>query len=286
MQAATRLGLRSHAFARHVYQKVAAVTIGALFVSGAGKRLRAFVARRHPPLAKPGVKVAIVAHVYYLDLIDEILECRSMLPGSVPLHVTVPFDRLEEAERLLGKVPAVTIHPCENRGRDIAPFVMLLQGGALDGFDAVLKLHTKRSPHLLDGEVRRKLLFAMLSGEQYAATRTVAMFEEPTTGIVGWEASYRTAPPYWMANEARVREIAGRMNATKSVRLGFFEGSMFWFRPSALAALRDLALSMDDFECESGQVDGTLHHTLERCFTIAAWARGFVVRNLQGRVLP
>lgn len=286
LQAVTRLGLRSLAFARHVYQKLAAVTIGALFVSRPGKRLRAFVASRHPPIATPDMKVAIVAHVYYLDLIDEILECRSMLPGFVPLHVTVPLDRLEQAERLLGKVTAVTIHPCENRGRDIAPFVMLLQGGALDGFDAVLKLHTKRSPHLLDGEVRRKLLFAMLCGEEHAAARTVAMFEEPTTGIIGWKASYRTAPPYWMANEARVREVAGRMNATKSVCLGFFEGSMFWFRPSALAAMSDLALSMDDFEFEDGQVDGTLHHTLERCFTIAAWARGFVVRDLQGRILP
>jgi rhamnosyltransferase len=271
---------------RHVYQKIAALTVGALFVSSPGKRLRAFVARRHAPVETPDVKVAVVAHVYYLDLLDEILECRSMLPGTVPLHVTVPSDRLKEAERLLGHVPGVTIHPCENRGRDIGPFVMLLQSGALDGFDAVLKLHTKRSPHLLDGEVRRKLLFAMLSGEQNAATRTVAMFEEPTTGLVGWEASYRTAPPYWMANEARVREVSARMNAAASVHLGFFEGSMFWFRPSALAALSDLALSMDDFEFENGQVDGTLHHTLERCFTIAAWSRGFVVRNLQGRVLP
>jgi lipopolysaccharide biosynthesis protein len=286
LQAVTRLGLRSHAFARHVYQKVAAVTIGALFVSGPGKRLRAYVARRQSSIATPDVKVAIVAHVYYLDLFDEILECRSMLPGTVQLHVTVPSDRLEEAERLLGDVPAVTIHPCENRGRDIAPFVMLLQSGALDGFDAVLKLHTKRSPHLLDGEVRRKLLFAMLCGEKNAASRMVAMFEEPTTGIVGWEACYRTAPPYWMANEARVREVSARMNAATSVRLGFFEGSMFWFRPAALGALRDLALSMDDFEFENGQVDGTLHHALERCFTIAAWARGFVVRDLRGRMLP
>jgi len=286
LQAVTRLGLRSHAFARHVYQKIAAVTIGALFVSGPGKRLRAFVARRHPPVATPDVKVAIVAHVYYLDLFDEILECRSMLPGTVPLHVTVPTDRLEEAERLLGNVPELTIHPCENRGRDIGPFVMLLQSGILDGFDAVLKLHTKRSPHLLDGEVRRKLLFAMLCGERNAAIRTVAMFEDPTTGIVGWEACFRTAPPYWMANEARAREVSARMNVAASVRLGFFEGSMFWFRPSALAAVNDLALSMDDFESENGQVDGTLHHTLERCFTIAAWARGFVVRDLHGRRLP
>ncbi|MFC5420132.1 rhamnan synthesis F family protein [Bosea eneae] len=270
----------------HVYQKIAALTVGALFVSGPGKHLRRILARRRPPLVRPDLKVAIVAHAYYLELLDEILECRSMLQGVVPLFVTVPFDRLKEAERLLRDVQGVAIHPYVNRGRDIAPFLMLLQSGKLDQFDAVLKLHTKRSPHLLDGETRRKLLFAMLCGEREAASRTVAMFAEPTTGIVGWAACYRTGPSYWMDNEARVREVSARMGADSSLRLGFFEGSMFWFRPSALAALSDLALSMDDFEIENGQLDGTLHHTLERCFTIAAWARGYIVRDLRGRVLP
>ncbi len=68
-------------------------------------------------------------------------------------------------------------------------------------------------------------------------------------------------------------------------RLGFFEGSMFWNRPAALSALRSLELTQADFEPEAGQLDGTLHHAIEGCFTIAAWAGGFVVRDLNGRVL-
>ena len=60
---------------------------------------------------------------------------------------------------------------------------------------------------------------------------------------------------------------------------------MFWFRPAAFAALRDLNLSLEDFEAEAGQVDGTLHHAIERCFTVAAWMRGFTIRDLKGRLL-
>ena len=202
------------------------------------------------------------------------------------LHLTVPKDRAAQARDLVEGITGVVVHPSENRGRDIAPFIALLDDGVFDDYDAVLKLHTKRSLHLWDGEVRRKLLYMMLAGERNATWRMLAAFEAKDTGLVGWEASYRTAGPYWMANEARVRDVAAKMRAPEeAVRLGFFEGSMFWFRPAALAALRSLQLSQADFEPEAGQLDGTLHHAIERCFTIAAWAGGFVVRDLNGRVL-
>jgi rhamnosyltransferase len=275
--------LRLRAYIRHVWQKVATLTIGAVFVTPLGKRLRAAMAGK--PVRFPEIRVAIVAHVYYLDLVDEILECRAALPGEPPLFFTVPKDRVEPARARMAGVPGVTIVPCENRGRDIAPFLTLLGTGLLDPFDAVLKLHTKRSPHLLDGDIRRKLLFQMLCGEPNATARALTAFEKPETGMVGWADCWREAPAYWMRNEARVREIGARMEAGAALRLGFFEGSMFWFRPTAFAALRELALTPEDFEAEAGQTDGTLHHAVERCFTIAAWTRGFTVRDLKGRLL-
>lgn len=281
-----RLGLRSRAYRRHVYQKIAALTLGAFFVSLAGQRLRRVAARFGKPARHSDVRTAIVSHLYYLDLLPEILACRAMLPDGAPLHLTVPNDRVEQAQNLVRDLPAVIVHPCENRGRDIAPFIALLNAGTFDAYDAVLKLHTKRSPHLRDGEIRRKLLFTMLAGSRNSTQRMLAAFEAPDTGLVGWKASYRASPSYWMANEARVRAIVRQMDMPDdAVRLGFFEGSMFWFRPAALARLRHLQLSPEDFEPEARQLDGTLHHAIERCFTISAWADGFSVRGLDGRLL-
>lgn len=280
------LGARSGAYARHICQKMAALTIGAVFVSPVGRRLRRLVTHRGKPEPQPDVRTAIVAHLFYLDLLPEILNCRANLPDGAVLHLTVPADRVGKARQLVQDIPAVIVHPCENRGRDIAPFISLLNAGAFDAYDAVLKVHTKRSPHLLDGEIRRKLLFSMLAGERNATWRILAKFENVDTGLVGWSACYREAPPYWMGNEARVRAIAAQMKAPEyATRLGFFEGSMFWFRPAALARLRALRLTPGDFEPEAQQLDGTLHHSIERCFTIAAWADGFSVRDLHGRVL-
>lgn len=282
LAAARNLGPRSRAFSRHVWQKVAGLTIGRLFVSDAGRRLRQTIAGFGPPAPAPALNVAIVVHAYYPELLHEIVACRANLPWTVTIHVTAPPERVAAAQAHLEGVENVTIHACDNRGRDIWPFLWLLGSGALDGYDAVLKLHTKRSPHLLDGEIRRKLLFSMLCGERNATLRALSSFERPETGIVGWEACWREAPPYWMGNRARVEQIAARMAVPDSARrLGFFEGSMFWFRPKALAALRELSLRQEDFESEAGQVDGTLHHAIERSFTIAAWARGFEVRGLK-----
>lgn len=286
LAAASRLGLRSRAYLRHVFQKIAALTLGAIFVSRPGERLRLAVGAYQRPARQPAVQAAIVAHLYYLDLLPEIVRCHATLPEGSPLHLTVPHDRCDDAVRLTDGMPAVIVHPCQNRGRDVAPFLELLNAGTFDGYDVVLKLHTKRSPHLLDGEIRRKLLFTMLAGGRNQTRRTMALFEEADTGLVGWSACYRDGLPYWMGNEARVRAIAARMNApSETMQLGFFEGSMFWFRPAALNRLRALELTQEDFEPEARQLDGTLHHAIERCFTISAWADGFLVRDTKGKVL-
>lgn len=275
----------SYTYVRHVLEKIATITLGSVFVSDFGRRARRALARTAKPQTMPQVRTAILAHAYHIELLDEILACRAVLPQPVPLHLTVPIERVDLVRHRVQDLPDVVLHPCQNRGRDIGPFLTVLASGALDGYDAVLKLHTKRSPHLRDGDTRRKLLFDMLCGERKATLRALVAFEDKRTGMVGWRCCFRTRPFYWMQNAERVREVSARMGAGAAVRLGFFEGSMFWFRPAAFAALTELNLKPDDFEAEALQLDGTLHHALERCFTIAAWARGYDVRDLRGRVL-
>lgn len=275
--------LRALPAAIHVLQKIFTLTIGPILVSAPLRRLRAGLDAKMPP-ALP-VRVAIVAHAYYPDLIPEILRCRSFLPSDTPVLITVPPDRMALAEDTAKGALGVTLMDAPNRGRDIAPFLAVLQSGALDPYDVVLKLHTKRSPHLLDGETRRKLLFDALCGSRRGVAETLQAFLDPKVGMAGWRPSFRSSRSYWMANKSRIESLAARMGVAGPVKLGFFEGSMFWVRPAALTQLRQLSLRVDDFEPEAGQVDGTLHHAVERLFTVSAWAGGFQVCSLQGRPL-
>src|SRR6185312_9601217 len=147
------------------------------------------------------------------------------------LLVTTPPGNVDTVERALAGMPAARVVPAVNRGRDIAPFIGLLDEGALDGFDVVLKLHTKRSPHLRDGEIRRRLLYAMLAGSRRRVARALAQFDDAATGLVGWRASWRGSALFWMLNRPRVEALAARMGVPVPAEPAFFEGSMFWVRP-------------------------------------------------------
>ncbi len=92
--AISRLGLFSGGALRHVLQKLGLMTFGAAYVSQTGRRLRLALDRGGDAA---GVRVAIVAHAFYPELIGEILRCRGFLPAGTPLFLTVPPEKLEAA---------------------------------------------------------------------------------------------------------------------------------------------------------------------------------------------
>jgi lipopolysaccharide biosynthesis protein len=234
-------------------------------------------------------RVAVVAHVFYPDLLPEVVACWRTVNEAAgyvtDLIVTTTPDRAGAIRVSAGEVPTLQIHVTVNRGRDIAPFMALLNDGVLARYDAVLKLHTKRSPHLLTGNLRRRLLYTLLAGNAAHVRRILELFETQRTGLVGWRLSFRRTTGWWMGNRARVTSLGARCQPPLDTAVGFFEGSMFWVRPAALAALTSLQLTANDYEPEAGQLDGALHHALERMFTLAAWRGGYTVHALTGETL-
>jgi len=237
------------------------------------------------------LRFGVHAHIHQPDLLAEIAARLSRLPPQTVIFLTMD-DTLADSGDLSRSIKryipqAIIVRVC-NRGRDIWPFLMLLRDGAFRDVDIVLKIHSKTSPKLEPTPIagaawRRRMLFELL-GSVPAIHAIVERFTQtPDLGLVG-PAGLRV-PSYLLsrrealgANASAVRLLAKRARID-TVGADFFAGSMFWVRPRALEPLLKLNLSAGDFPAEQGQVDGTLHHAIERLFVAAAKSSGFRVED-------
>ncbi|TDY25460.1 rhamnosyltransferase [Paraburkholderia sp. BL6665CI2N2] len=222
---------------------------------------------------------AIVVHLYHVDLADEIGDYLDNVIAPVDVFVSVKnVQDYYEAKRVFderGRKVFLYVH--ENIGRDVGPFISLLNSGLLSRYLCVCKIHSKKSVYSDKGHSWRDSLFNSLLGNSYRVFKIVEAFRQnPACGIIGPDDAFVTHPRFWGGNEARLRILAARVGVPdEEVSLGFFAGTMFWFRPAALDGIRALNVQLSDFEPEAGQRDATLAHVLERAFSLAARHLGF-----------
>ena len=244
--------------------------------------------------------VAAIIHAFYPEELEPALARLANAPCALDLFLSTDTEakRQEiEARTAAWSKGRVEIRVLPNRGRDIgAKFVGFRD--VYDRYDLFIHLHLKKSPHGGAPLARwRDYLFDNLLGSPAIAGSILSLFDDPRLGIVfpqhlfeirgilNWGYDYDLA-------RALMRRLGVEIN--KDLVLEFPSGSMFWGRSAALRPLLDAGLTYDDFPEESGQVDGTMAHAIERIVLMAAESRGFewlkVVRRdlypMQGTVLP
>lgn len=238
------------------------------------------------PHPAPASRVAVCLHLFYPEVWPQLHAALAVLPEPFDLFITLPDYALTPAlADIVAAHPRTTLLPRPNRGRDVLPWLWALRTGMFDGYRAVLKLHSKRSPHHQDGAAwRDSLLRGLLPGP--AAVRTLlAQFEaDPQLGLVGPAAHciQPGQPQHAGSNGGSIRQVAERagLPAGTAQARPFFAGTMFWFRPQALAGLRAAPLSAQDFQPEMAQTDGTTAHALERLVWPLAEQAGYRVACL------
>lgn len=229
---------------------------------------------------QPGVRIAVALHMFYSDLAEEFCSYLSNIIEPFDIYLTTPFEK--DVPHLINAfaevASSVTIAACENRGRDIGPFVSLLRSGHLDSYKVVLKLHSKKSRYSVHGDHWRQSILGALVGTSYKVLRSVEILSQERVGLVGPHDYYLTDETFWGGNRAIVERLAQQLpEAARRLPqdLGFFAGSMFWFKPSALRYFQKLPPSELDFEPENGAQDATLAHGIERALGPIVRATGF-----------
>ncbi len=240
---------------------------------------------------------AIVVHLYYEDTWPDIAGALGRLTIPFDLIVTTVPGRERLIEAVLRDFPRADIETMENRGRDVRPFLALLERGRLDRYRYVCKVHGKKSSDggrksYMGTMWRRRLLFDLLAAPGLAEAVVERFEREPSVGMIGPAAFRLPSETYseelsWSLNRATVLELAAKMGVPEErFRLDFFGGTMFWVRPEALRPLRELRLA-DAFPPETGLVDGGLEHATERLFATSVVAGGYNLASSDGsRPLP
>ena len=237
-------------------------------------------------------RVAVIAHIYYVDMVEEILGRALTIQSGFDLFVTT--DTAAKAglvrERVEGRVPgAIDVRVVEsNDGRDVSAFLITCADVLEPGrYDLVCKVHSKRSPQ--DGFNRaatfKEYLFDNLLNSPGYVSQILRLFDEnPTLGAVFppvVNIGYPTLGHAWFTNFEGAQEWAETLGMTipldETTPLAPL-GSMFWARPEALAPLVRYGFGWADF-ADKAYGDGSITHILERLFGYVALSEGYHLRS-------
>ena len=256
-----------------------------------GPWLHEVISSDEAPLAVPaGLRVALHLHVFYPELLPDMLERLGRNALRPDLYISVPNETARE--RVQGILQAfatgAVLEVVPNRGRDIGPLLTGFGPRLIEGYDIIGHLHTKKTADVADvtmGETWRTFLFENLLGGKAAMADIIVgrMAADPAIGLV-----FPDEPNLldWGSNRPHAQALCGALGLSGELpeQFEFPVGTMFWARPEALRPLFELALEWNDYPVEPLPYDGSMLHALERLLPLVVAQQSFtsVLTNVEG----
>lgn len=233
-----------------------------------------------------GVKIAIHLHAYYVDIFKKYLIYFDKLPFKFDLFITTNTDdKISEIKKIIKKKKisyVKEIIKTENEGRDILPWLSIAD--KLNKYDIVGKFHTKKSLETdKNGEAWQQDLWgSLLENSENIINQFIV---DKKLGIVISDIpQHFHINPVLATNEKIFKPILNDVWKRTGLNQYNFDdenvfifsfGTMFWYRPKALAALTKLKFSQNEIPKEPLGVDVTILHALERLPVYIARASGY-----------
>lgn len=226
---------------------------------------------------KSNARIAVVIHLYYLDMLPFFIEKLHNLDHiSFDLYVTITDENTDYKTEIQTKLPYAKIAVVPNCGRDVLPFVQVMKKIAPMGYTAVLKMHSKKSPHRSDGsQWRDKIIESLVPKDKNLINRIISTLQKDNTAIIGPTGEYVSMLVNLSSTTHHVMKLTRAIMSEQSLKIlmrqpdeyGFFAGTMFWARVDAIMPVIN-AVNIYDFEPEFGQQDSTMAHALERMLNV------------------
>ncbi len=240
-------------------------------------------------------KIALVLHIYYIELAEFCRKYVESVPDYVDVFITVPDERrLQVAKAVFKDIPNKTeFRITGNIGRDVAPFIVGCRD-VIENYELICKVHGKKvyqvKPMSL-GESWAYECFENLLGNRCVTENIIALFEnDPRLGIVSPPIPHH-GPYYptigkgeWGENYKIVEKLAKKLNINVDINRKKEPnaplGSMFWVRTAALKPLFRHNWKYSDMPKEPIADDNTVLHGIERLYPFSAQEAGYYCADI------
>jgi O-antigen biosynthesis protein len=218
------------------------------------------------------LSICVHLHLYYPELASEFAACLQNIPVAFVLLISVP--EAEDSVRwqryfsdALSLARHVIVKRVPNRGRDAAPWILYF-ADEIARHSIFCHIHTKQSMHSKAHRNWRRYLIHNTLGSPAVVNQIIGMFlDNSCLGLVfpAYYGSLR-AQPNWGRNRETIAQLYGAITDAPlpADSPDYPAGSFFWARVETLKPLFGLNLGLNDFDEETGLVDGTLAHAIER----------------------
>jgi lipopolysaccharide biosynthesis protein len=226
---------------------------------------------------------AVVLHLFHTDLLPLFQRYLEPYLPFVDIFITAPLEGFADRYVAIKKAfPDANVLAVKNQGRDLAPFLSAMRYLGNLGYLSILKIHSKKSTHRSDGSAWLHDILSKLLPANTPETFISEMLEQKNTGLIGPARHVICGREYLGSNLPNMRDLAQTLGVDNELLTApYFAGTMFWFCPEALQKLWAPEFK-PNFEQESGQIDGTIAHALERLLPSIALASRFMVRDTDG----
>ena len=239
--------------------------------------------------------IAVQAHIYYEDLIDEIINKTNNIPVKFDLFLSIISKKIEK--RIEDKIKnsnanKYEIKIVENKGRDVLPIISQMKF-KIKSYKYFCHIHTKKSRHdTFLGSNWRNYLFENLLGNKEITTEILMEFEKyDKLGFIFPEVYYGITKgfdnydsiefPLHKPNIKYMNFILEKLFPGFSTgnKLIFPTGDMFWAKISAIHQIFKIKFKKK-FPKELNQTNETIMHGIERIWLYLVKLNGFYFKTI------
>ena len=195
------------------------------------------------PKGEQNGRKAVHAHIYSMEVLADILQCICALGSDTDVYITTDSEAkikfIKNSAELKCPEREIFYSFCENRGKDIIPFLRVMAPIAKN-YSAVCHIHSKKATAGDSKALFRRYLLANLVRDEQTAMNAAALIENKNAGLIFADVSdFKLSHKGWENNRPIAKQllkISGfKVKTTKDFE--FPLGSMFWITPEVIERL-------------------------------------------------